>query len=86
MLNVKDLFVQLLIAIKDLQKGTGGSNVNDLLGRFVTIAKEVRLELIILDDIQTVIQRRSYSVLAGIGDKLKELIDDGFSITEIITR
>ena len=86
MLNVKDLFVQLLIAIKDLQKGTGGSNVNDLLGRFVTIAKEVRLELIILDDIQTVIQRRSYSVLAGIGDKLKELIDEGFSITEIITR
>ncbi len=78
--------MQLLIAIKDLQKGTGGSNVNDLLGRFVTIAKEVRLELIILDDIQTVIQRRSYSVLAGIGDKLKELIDEGFSITEIITR
>jgi len=38
------------------------------------LAKEVGLELIMLDEVLTTIQRRSYRVLAGIADKIKDLI------------
>lgn len=70
--NPKALLVQILIAIRDPQNGEGSADV--LLERLARLAKEIGLELIILDEIQTTIQRRSDRVLAVIADAVKDII------------
>ncbi|MFT6872800.1 MAG: hypothetical protein ACJAVN_001812 [Roseivirga sp.] len=72
----KDLLRSLLIEIGDPQQGEGARNQDDLLGRLVTLINTVGIELLILDEIQVIIERRSQKVLTGIADLFKDLIKD----------
>lgn len=66
----------LLVAIGDPQYGRGARNKGELYARLVTLIKAVCLELLILDEVQVIIERRSLKVLTGIADLFKDLIND----------
>lgn len=66
----------LLIAIGDPQQGKGAKNKNELYDRLLTLLMTVRMELLILDEIQVIMERRSKGVLYGIADLFKDLIRD----------
>ena len=70
----RDLLISLLVAIGDPQNGRNARNQDDLFERLVGLIKVVGLELLILDEIQVIIERRSHQVLTGIADLFKDLI------------
>lgn len=70
----EELLKSLLVAIHDPQLGQGGRNKKDLLDRLVKLMKVTGVELLILDEIQTIIQRRSATVISHIADLFKDLI------------
>ena len=67
---------QLLIAVGDPQQGLGARNQSELYTRVVTLVKVTGIELLILDEIQVIIERRSAKVITGIADLFKDLIKD----------
>ncbi len=66
----------LLIAIGDPQQGMGARNQGELYDRLITLIRVVGIELLILDEIQMIIERRSAKVVTGIADIFKDLIKD----------
>ena len=64
----------LLIALGDPQQGNGARNYGELYNRLIALIKIVGVELLILDEIQVIIERRSAKVLTGIADIFKDLI------------
>ena len=66
----------LLIAVGDPQQGMGAKNAGELYQRLLILIKAVGLELLILDEIQVIIERRSAKVVTGIADLFKDLIKD----------
>ncbi|MDO8909524.1 MAG: TniB family NTP-binding protein [Pseudohongiella sp.] len=70
----KDLLIALLIAIGDPQRGRGGINTDDLFDRLVRLIKGVLVELIFLDEIQVISDRRSREFVFGIASLFKDLI------------
>lgn len=66
----------LLIAIGDPQQGGGARNQGELYDRLVTLIGVTGIELLILDEIQVIIERRSAKVVTGIADIFKDLIKD----------
>lgn len=65
----------ILIAMKDPQNGEG-RNAGVLFERFIVLSKVVGIELIILDEIQVIIERRSQKVVTGLADLFKDLIKE----------
>ena len=55
---------------------TGARNKGELYERLITLLKVVGIELLILDEIQVIIERRSAKVVTGIADLFKDLIND----------
>jgi Bacterial TniB protein len=72
----KDFLRGLLIAVGDPQQGQGARNQTELYDRLITLLKTTNIELIILDEIQVIIERRSAKVITGIADLFKDLIED----------
>lgn len=66
----------LLVAIGDPQQGRGARNKGELYARLVILINTVGTELLILDEIQVIIERRSAKVVTGIADLFKDLIND----------
>lgn len=66
----------LLVAIGDPQNGKGAKNKDELYTRLVRLIKLTDLELLILDEIQVIIERRTAKVVTGIADIFKDLIKD----------
>lgn len=66
----------LLVAIGDPQQGLGARNKGELYERLVTLVGATGIELMILDEIQVIIERRSAMVVTGIADLFKDLIKD----------
>lgn len=71
-----DFLRSLLVAIGDPQHGMGARNQGELYDRLITLIKVVCIELLILDEIQVIIERRSAKVVTGIADIFKDLIKD----------
>lgn len=72
----KDVLTSLLIGISDPQMGQGARNASELFTRFVRLSKTIKLKLIIIDEVQVIIERRSEKVISGIGDLFKDLIKE----------
>lgn len=66
----------LLVAVGDPQQGRGARNKGELYARLIILINTVGLELLILDEIQVIIERRSAKVVTGIADLFKDLIND----------
>ncbi len=66
----------LLVAIGDPQRGLGARNKGELYERLVTLIETTAIELLILDEVQVIIERRSEKVVTGIADLFKDLIED----------
>lgn len=66
----------ILVSIGDPQGGLGARNKGELFDRLVTLIKTTEIELIILDEIQVIIERRSAAVVTGIADLFKDLIKE----------
>lgn len=66
----------LLISVGDPQQGRGARNKGELYNRLVILIRTVGIELLILDEIQVIIERRSAKVVTGIADLFKDLIND----------
>lgn len=66
----------LLVVTGDPQQGLGARNQGELYDRLVTLIKAIGVELLILDEIQMIIERRSAKVITGIADLFKDLIKD----------
>lgn len=69
------LLRSLLIAIGDPQLGEKEKNAVALLKRFVFLSKAIGLELLIVDEIQVIMERRSQRVLSGLADLFKDIIN-----------
>ncbi|MDB6060055.1 MAG: hypothetical protein JWM78_158 [Verrucomicrobiaceae bacterium] len=74
--NRKDFIIKLLIAIGDPQLGRGAKNEGELYDRLILQCRVIGLELLILDEIQVIIERRSQSVISVLADLFKDLIKD----------
>jgi len=72
----EEFLKSLLVAIGDPQLGRGARNKGELYARLVTLVRTVGVELLILDEIQVIIERRSAKVVTGIADLFKDLIND----------
>lgn len=66
----------LLMAIGDPQQGRGARNKGELYTRLVILINTVGLELLILDEVQVIIERRSAKVVTSVADLFKDLIND----------
>src|SRR5690606_18833790 len=66
----------LLVALGDPQQGMGAKNKTDLYKRLVLLLGVTGVELLILDEIQVIIEKRSAKVITGIADLFKDLIKD----------
>ncbi len=66
----------LLVAVGDPQQGLGARNKGELYDRLVTLVNTTGIELLMLDEIQVIIERRSAKVVTGIADLFKDLIKD----------
>jgi len=66
----------LLVAVGDPQQGLGARNKGELYDRLVTLVNTTGIELLMLDEIQVIIERRSAKVVTGIADLVKDLIKD----------
>lgn len=71
----KDLAQQILRSISDPQNGQGVKG-RDLIERFSILSKTAKTELLIIDEVQTAIERRSQRVVSGIADWIKDLSND----------
>ena len=74
--TVEEFLRSLLVAVGDPQNGLGARNKAELYNRLVNLLTTVGVELLILDEIQVIIERRSAKVLTGIADLFKDLIKD----------
>jgi hypothetical protein len=75
--NTPEEFLKaLLVAVGDPQMGLGANNKSDLYKRLVLLLILTRVELLILDEIQVIIEKRSAKVITGIADLFKDLIKD----------
>lgn len=72
----QEFLIALLVAIGDPQQGLGARNKGELYERLVRLLTTTRVELLILDEIQVIIERRSEKVVTGIADLFKDLIKD----------
>jgi hypothetical protein len=72
----QDFLRALLVAIGDPQQGMGAKNKNELYDRLVLLIRSTGLELLILDELQVIMERRSAKVVTGIADIFKDLIKD----------
>lgn len=72
----KDFLRGLLVAVGDPQQGQGARNQRELYERLIILLRTTNIELIILDEIQVIIERRSAKVITGIADLFKDLIED----------
>tara|TARA_R110001599_G_scaffold353151_2_gene590443 strand:+ start:2654 stop:3655 length:1002 start_codon:yes stop_codon:yes gene_type:complete len=70
----EEFLKSLLVEIGDPQLGLGGRNKKDLLYRLIKLIKVTGVELLILDEIQGLIERRRSKVISGIADLFKDLI------------
>ncbi len=66
----------LLVTIGDPQVGLGAKNAGELFNRLVILIRSTGVELIILDEIQVIIERRSERVITGLADLFKDLIKE----------
>ncbi|WP_053980718.1 ATP-binding protein [Marinagarivorans algicola] len=66
----------LLVAIGDPQQGLGARNKGELYERLIRLLTTTMVELLILDEVQVIIERRSEKVVTGIADLFKDLIKD----------
>ncbi|WP_108126756.1 TniB family NTP-binding protein [Saccharospirillum mangrovi] len=66
----------LLIAVGDPQQGQNARNYSTLYDRLLVLLKVTGVELLILDEVQVIIERRSAKVVTGIADLFKDLIKD----------
>jgi hypothetical protein len=66
----------LLIAVGDPQLGLGAKNKTELYNRLVLLLIVAGVELLILDEIQVIIEKRSLKVITGIADLFKDLVKD----------
>ena len=66
----------LLVAIGDPQQGRSARNKGELYARLITLLRTTEVELLILDEVQVIIERRSAKVVTGIADLFKDLIND----------
>jgi len=66
----------ILIGIGDPQLGMGAKNKSELYERLVLFLKTTGVELLILDEVQVIMERRSAQVVSGIADLFKDLIKD----------
>jgi nucleoside-triphosphatase THEP1 len=64
----------ILIEVGDPQMGLNARNKSELFNRLVTLLKTLRTELLIIDEVQVIIERRSEKVVTGIADLFKDLI------------
>lgn len=74
--TVEEFLKSLLVAARDPQNGLGAKNRTELYRRLVILLATAGVELLILDEIQVIIERRSAKVLTGIADLFKDLIKD----------
>lgn len=66
----------LLIAIGDPQLGLGCKNKTEYYNRLVLLLVAIGVQLLILDEVQVIIEKRSEKVITGIADIFKDLIKD----------
>lgn len=66
---------QILIALGDPQEGKGAKTREELYERIRILCVGCRVELVILDEVQTLIQNRSKGVIASISDWFKDLMN-----------
>lgn len=66
----------LLIAIGDPQQARGARNAGELFDRLVVLIRTTGIELLIFDEIQVIIERRSERVITGLADLFKDLIKE----------
>lgn len=72
----KDIYEYILMAIGDPQRGVGKPNETELRKRLGELSRTVGLKMLILDEVQTTIERRSQNVLSTISDTFKDIIID----------
>ncbi|QIL91248.1 AAA family ATPase [Microbulbifer sp. SH-1] len=70
------LLKSILVELDDPQMGEGDTDQRKLLTRLVTLLKSTGVELIIIDEIQVVFERRSAKIISGIADLFKDLIEE----------
>lgn len=74
--TIEEFLKSLLVAFRDPQNGLGARNRKELYSRLIRLVKTAGTELLLLDEIQVIIERRSAKVLTGIADLFKDLIKD----------
>lgn len=72
--TMKALLKEILVRLGDPQRGQSG-DTNDLLGRLSWLCQVCGVEVIILDEAQTLMQNRSAGYLATIADWIRDLSD-----------
>ncbi|MBA56395.1 MAG: hypothetical protein CMK89_18245 [Pseudomonadales bacterium] len=72
----KAFIEQILVAIGDPQGGKGMKSETQGYSQIGIYCRECGVEMIILDEVQTVIQNRSPGVIASISDWFKDLMND----------
>lgn len=78
-MSKKEFAEQILVALGDPQKGKVFKSKKRLFDQIADYCRDCGIELIILDEVQTVIQNRSIGVMANIADWFKDLMN----ITEV---
>ena len=71
----RQLIETILIAIGDPQKSKGASNTGELQERLVNFCSNCCVEIVIFDEVHSIIQGRSPRVIHTIGDWFKEIIN-----------
>lgn len=69
----ENMLRDILVLFGDPQRGRGARNAAELLSRFGVLARSAGLELLIIDEVQSIIERRSSMVISGLGDLFKDL-------------
>lgn len=69
----ENMLRDILVSFGDPQGGKGAKNAAELLSRFSVLAKSAGLELLVIDEVQSIIERRSSTVISGLGDLFKDL-------------
>tara|TARA_R110001592_G_scaffold240606_4_gene500667 strand:- start:2933 stop:3919 length:987 start_codon:yes stop_codon:yes gene_type:complete len=73
--TAKAFVQQILVAIGDPQGGKWMRSKEDGFSQIKSYCRDCRVEMIILDEMQTVIQNRSAGVIASISDWFKDLMN-----------
>lgn len=69
----ENMLRDILVLFGDPQGGKGAKNAAELLARFRVLSRSAGLELLIIDEVQSIIERRSSTVISGLGDLFKDL-------------